>query len=685
MDPFLHALSRAVYRFLLLCTLFVFSGAACAATLTVPATSSTGSFRISWTGSWSGYVYLYENTATGPVRLKQSSPNDYYDVTGKNNGTYAYYLEDCQPNYNAPHTCTTSPVKYVTVTIPAQYTGPAAPSSVSASASGTTATVSWTGVAAATSYNVMRNGIMRGTVSSTSYTDTGLANGTYTYSVQSCNANGCSGTTAAGSITISPPPVPAAPSSVTASVSGTSASVNWASVSGATYYAVQRTFSMVAPTNVSGNSHTDSSLSAGVSYTWDVQACNASGCSSATRSNSVTTAAPAPATPGGVTASAASGSITVRWNAVSGASSYTILKSYSGTSTTLSAGSGTSYTDTSVSAGTTYTYSVRACNGSGCSSYSAGASATPPVAVPAAPTGLNGTASNTSIALGWNAVSGATYYSLQRSPTGAAFPVNSITSPSYTDSGLAQGTSYTYTLRACNGSGCSASAASVTVATPAATTIPAAPATLSATQAASTIRLSWSAASNATVYKLRRTNGAAVTALADASGTSATDSSVAVDTDYTYQVQACNSAGCSGWTSAASIRVPHIPAPPTSVGAVVRKDMIVVSWPNNDNATSARLTRNGTQVSAAAASPYSDTSVVNNTAYTYGVSACNLTGCSAVVSSPTVTAGVLQAGAPAVEGYGYDALGRLIKVTAGAALKTEYKYDNAGNRKQVNE
>jgi YD repeat-containing protein len=214
---------------------------------------------------------------------------------------------------------------------------------------------------------------------------------------------------------------------------------------------------------------------------------------------------------------------------------------------------------------------------------------------------------------------------------------------------------------------------------------PVKPAALTAIQVGATVRLSWGLVPDAASYKLKRISGTVVTALPDATTTSAIDASVAVDTNYSYQIQACNKSGCSDWTVAADIKVPHIPAPPTAVKAIVRQNVIFVTWPNNDNATSAKLTRNSAQISAAARAPYTDSGVIAGTVYTYGVSACNATGCSAVVSSAAVTAGLVQAGPTVMRGYDYNALGRLTKVKEDGSLKTQYDYDKAGNRKQVNE
>lgn len=69
-----------------------------------------------------------------------------------------------------------------------------------------------------------------------------------------------------------------------------------------------------------------------------------------------------------------------------------------------------------------------------------------------APTGLAVTGSGTtSISLAWNAVSGAASYNVYRD--GTKINASAVTSTSYTDSGLASGTSYSYSVAAVDGSG----------------------------------------------------------------------------------------------------------------------------------------------------------------------------------------------------------------------------------------
>ena len=86
---------------------------------------------------------------------------------------------------------------------------------------------------------------------------------------------------------------------------------------------------------------------------------------------------------------------------------------------------------------------------------------------PAAPTGLAATAADSSVSLTWNAVSGAaTYNVLRGAKTGGPYTTiaTGVTNPTYTDSGLTNGTTYFYVVQAVNKNGTSANSneASVT-------------------------------------------------------------------------------------------------------------------------------------------------------------------------------------------------------------------------------
>ena len=131
-----------------------------------------------------------------------------------------------------------------------------------------------------------------------------------------------------------------------------------------------------------------------------------------------------------------------------------------------------------------------------------------PVApVPAAPTTLNATPGNTSVALSWAAVSRADSYNLYWSKTAGVVPgaagvtkISNIQATSYTHVGLTNLDTYYYVVTAVNTGG--ESVASVQASAMPVPPAPGAPANLSATSGDTKVLLSWSGSSDASSYSV---------------------------------------------------------------------------------------------------------------------------------------------------------------------------------------
>ena len=170
----------------------------------------------------------------------------------------------------------------------------------------------------------------------------------------------------------------------------------------------------------------------------------------------------APTAPTNLTATPGTAQVALSWTASSGATSYSI---YRGTSsgneaTTVATGvTGTTYTNTGLTNGTMYYYRITATNSSGTSGYSNEASATPTagVTIPAAPTGLSASPGNAQVSLSFTGSSGATSYNVYRGTTsgGETSIKTGLTTTSYTDTGLTNGTLYYYKVAAVNSAGTS--------------------------------------------------------------------------------------------------------------------------------------------------------------------------------------------------------------------------------------
>ncbi|MGO8673157.1 MAG: malectin domain-containing carbohydrate-binding protein [Capsulimonadaceae bacterium] len=278
-----------------------------------------------------------------------------------------------------------------------------------------------------------------------------------------------------GGIAIFTSGAPAAPTGLTATAGNAQVALAWTASSGATSYNVYRgtatgdESATAIATGVTTASYTNTGLTNGTAYYFKVAALNATGTSAQSNEASATPSAGAPAAPTGLTATAGNGQVALAWTASSGATSYNV---YRGTATggesatAIATGiTTTSYTNTGLTNGTAYYFKVAALNASGTSAQSTEASATPTSGVPAAPTGVTATPGNAQVALAWTASSGATSYNVYRgTATGgesATAIATGVTTTSYTNTGLTNGTEYFYKVAALNASGTSAQSTEV--------------------------------------------------------------------------------------------------------------------------------------------------------------------------------------------------------------------------------
>lgn len=429
-------------------------------------------------------VSAYEVFRNGILRASVAGQTLSFTDTGLAAATpyqYALRARDAAGNVSS----LTSPLaaKTLSASLPQDSRAPTAPSSLSATSVGTDSlSLSWlaaTDDVGISGYDIFRDGARIASVGGSvlRYADSGLAPSTaYRYTVRARDAAGNLSplsaalpiTTAA--IVVAPDTqAPTLPTALKASSSASSAvQLSWQAASdnvGVTGYEVFRDNASIAST--SSLAYTDSGLQANTRYSYSVRARDAAGnWSGHTAAVSVTTQSladtQAPSVPGSLSATAVTrDSITLSWAAATDNVAVTGYELKRNGSVIATAGPGSlSYTDTKLAAATSYSYTLRARDAAGNWSPN---SATLPVVTkadvdaqaPSAPGSPTATAvTRDSIALSWSAATdnvGVTGYEVFRGST--AIGTTAAATRSFTDTGLAASTPYTYQVRARDAAG----------------------------------------------------------------------------------------------------------------------------------------------------------------------------------------------------------------------------------------
>jgi fibronectin type 3 domain-containing protein/lysophospholipase L1-like esterase len=651
-----------------------------------------------------------------------------YTDTGLSNGTAYYY------KVTAVNSSGTSGYSNEANATPSGGSAPAAPTGLAATAGNAQIGLSWTASSGATSYNVYRGTTAGGEgttaiatgITTTTYTNTGLTNGTaYYYKVAAVNSVGTSGysneasasPTAGGGSTTYYQDSFTRTGDVTGSapdVSNTGGAI-WGNSAGTGQYPISGGTASIAPAAYSWsaeylpvNGTSGITLDGTKDFTLSVAVTSAS---TGRIGISLNTAAPgnlfdhdlaALSTCSGFAGAYAFNGGTINYNYAAGISGQTTISlAYSESAATLTytVGSTTVYTQTGVTTAQVAAVRYVALGDDG---YGGGAATPAPTfdnftftvgtgggSAPSAPTGLAATPGNAQVGLTWTASSGATSYNVYRGTTAGGESTTAIatgvTTPSYTNTGLTNGTAYYYKVAAVNGSGTSAYSNEAT-ATPSGGSAPSSPTGLAATPGNAQVGLTWSTSAGATSYNVYRgttAGGESTTAIATGLTSAAyTDSGVTNGTAYYYKVAAVNSVGTSGYSNEASATPTggSVPAAPTGLAATAGNAQVGLSWTASSGATSYNLYRgtsageeSGTAVATGiTTTTYTDTGLTNGTAYYYKVAAVNSVGTSGYSNeaSATPTSGGGTTYALTVyqgSGSGNYAAGAVVTVAANAA------------------
>lgn len=443
-----------------------------APSLSVPVTSTTGSTTLTWTSSSPVTTYVVqENGPNGVWTTVYSGTGTSVTLSGLTDATYQFQVEACN-SAGGGSACTAwsagnnsllvelPPTTAPTLTVPIGVINT------------TTYGVSWTTVVRAdvpaTSYNLQQqvNGGAWTAIqssSATSWSVSGENAGTYAYQVQACYKSACGPWSTTGTVTVAYPPT-AAPTISGAGTSNGSFTLSWNSVPAATDYVLYYfiTGTEFQQEQDSASTSWTGAVSAGGTYQYAVQACNAGGCgpfSSLVTETVISPPSGSPTISGAGTTT--TGSFTLSWNTVATATSYNLYNVVGSTQSQVQASAATSWNGT-LSANGAYQYAVKACNTSGCGPTSSQVTETVTFP-PSAPTGVTTvavaqSAKWTYVYAEWNAVAGATSYQVENRGTGQINYSGTATQYQIYEILYPGGTkelTFPAAVRACNVAGCS--------------------------------------------------------------------------------------------------------------------------------------------------------------------------------------------------------------------------------------
>ena len=322
--------------------------------------ATSGKPMLTWNtveGATSYRIYRSTSKGSGYSLLGTTTATSYTNTGAKAGTTYYYRVKACNDAGLSPYSNVVSgKVKTVTPK-------PSAPVvKIGNSATSGKPMLTWNAVSGATSYKVYRATSQKGTysllgtVTTTSYTNTGAKAGTtYWYKVKAVNSAGESAysNVVSGKTTVT---------TLTMGHSSTSGKpmLTWKAVSGAASYKVYRAtakngaYSVINTTKALTYTNTGAAL--GTTYYYKVEALNASGKSMGFSAVVEGKVAPVLA----VGYSGVSGKPQLTWKAVPGATEYQVYRSTQQNSgyTKINTTTSTSYVNTGAKAGTTYYYKI---------------------------------------------------------------------------------------------------------------------------------------------------------------------------------------------------------------------------------------------------------------------------------------------------------------------------------------
>ncbi|MCH9665633.1 MAG: beta-propeller fold lactonase family protein [Gammaproteobacteria bacterium] len=223
-----------------------------------------GVISLDWHNSSNAHNYTLSRNGTNSIEAIVITDSNYTDRETRINNAYEYQINACNDlgcSANASLTV--------------NYFAPPAPIGLSATINSDSISLMWDDVSGAEFYNISRTGLEAGATGS-SYIDSAVILGNqYSYEVVACNRVGCSTATILMVDYLAPP----APSGLDWSLVNGEISLVWDDVDRATNYTIRRD-GAVSFATVMDNTYIDSDVMINNTYEYQINACDALGCSS---------------------------------------------------------------------------------------------------------------------------------------------------------------------------------------------------------------------------------------------------------------------------------------------------------------------------------------------------------------------------------------------------------------------
>ncbi|MFW9780269.1 MAG: fibronectin type III domain-containing protein [Candidatus Heimdallarchaeota archaeon] len=605
---------------------------------------------------------VYRATASiGPYTNIQNSTSLYYlDNTVGNGNTYYYRVSA----YNSEGEGTQA--AYIIVTPGAT---PTFPQNLQASYSDSQVSLTWQAPLDNGGFSVTKYRVYRGTSASGPFTNVGnsttlnyddfsVTNGiAYWYNVTAINSEGES--PSSNQVPVTPATLPTAPRSLQATYQDSQVSLNWlVPLNSGGYsivnYSIYRATSAIGPftflDNTTSLSYTDTAVTNGNQYWYNVTATTIEGEGS---SSNVVTVTPAtiPTAPQNLQVTAGDWQVSLSWLAPSDSGGYPVTKyiiyratSSSGPFTNIANSTILSYIDSSVTNGIIYWYNVTAYTAEGEGPTSNQMSATP-TGPPTPPQTLKVNKSGTDVILNWTVPandggSAITKYRVFRSQSsgGSYNNIANTTTLSYVDTSGVTGQQYFYVVTAVNALGESFSSNEVAITIG---NVPSEPLSVVATHGNGQIDLSWAVPSSQggsaiTQYRVYRslTTGGPYSNIINTTNLFYLDTSLTNGQMYFYVITAENNEGESPYSQEVNATPATIPSAPQSLQASYSDSQVVLTWglPNNDGGSqiteymiyrASSPTGPYVNIGNSSILSYTDFTVANGETYWYNVTAVN--------------------------------------------------------------